>query len=88
MHRGIREGEYHPRRVPFREGAWWVYQRRRWREMALQEGTCDKTPQAISFITKILQVSGEYLLPIRRTKSPKASFPGRPELWLDGTLSP
>jgi hypothetical protein len=36
MHRGIREGEYHPRRVPFREGAWWAYQRRRWREIWAQ----------------------------------------------------
>src|SRR5437870_11227280 len=27
-------------------------------------------------------------LPIRRTKSPKAQFPWRPELWVDCTLSP
>src|SRR4029453_2148554 len=27
-------------------------------------------------------------LPIRRTKSPKAEFPGGPELWVDCPLSP
>jgi hypothetical protein len=32
-------------------------------------------------------VSSAVILPIRHTKSPKAEFPGGPELWVDYPLS-